>query len=193
MIGDAQLLPCASHPDVEQSPSLLVAAPFKLVGTEQQNVRSVEPLGAMDGREPHGTRRLLGQQKARLDPLSLEPRGQALHGGPRETEHEDVVGRGPQVESYLDPRLCEPARHGQRRVAMNLGRWPVTQSAVGRDVIVRLFASHVRAGIQLADHPVGGVQDGSRVPVVHAQHPGVAHDLDTKLPPADLALVNILG
>ena len=87
------------------------------------------------------------------DPFSLEPRGQALHGGPREPEHEDVVGRGPQVESYLDPRLCEPARHGQRRVAMNLGRWPVTQSAVG----VKYWEGSVRVEGQDAGKPVKGV------------------------------------
>ena len=73
-----------------------------------------EALDAVDGRQPYGTRRLLGQKEGRWDFLSLEPRGQALHGGPGEPS---TVGSGAVV--YPNSFVSACAFSSQNRMSIS--------------------------------------------------------------------------
>src|SRR5262245_33752988 len=98
----------------------------------------------MEGREAHGARHLIGKKEGCWNAFLLKPSSQPLNGRPREAEHENVVRRDSPFDTCLDPRLSEPAGHGQRRMAMDLRGWPISQSSVGHHVVVRPGGSDAR-------------------------------------------------
>jgi len=128
VIAHAQLFACASHSDVKQPPSLLVAASLELVPTKQQDVPSVEPFGAVDGREPHGARQLFTQKEGRWD----------------------FLGRDSPAESCFDPRPCEPAGHSQYGGATVLRTRTLDRAdvaALGRPPVPSLIGRQARSGV----------------------------------------------